>query len=76
MNRVNKFPQGEAQWKEFHFDFGVMGRDGVPASARHFEGSGADDGRDRHADGERTCGQGTKCWWLSRKTHGEECSQQ
>ena len=23
-NRVNKFAQDEAQWKEFHFDFGVM----------------------------------------------------
>ena len=23
-NRVNKFAQGEAQWKEFHFDFGVL----------------------------------------------------
>ena len=23
-NRVTKFAQGEAQWKEFHFDFGVL----------------------------------------------------
>ena len=23
-NRVTKFAQSEAQWKEFHFDFGVL----------------------------------------------------
>ena len=23
-NRVTNFAQGEAQWKEFHFDFGVL----------------------------------------------------
>ena len=50
-NKVAKFTQGEAQWMEFHFDFGADQRR-VHASARNLEGCGADDGRDRHADGE------------------------
>ena len=51
-NRVTKFAQGEAQWKEFHFDFGVLiGAEYTPLLG-NCEGCGADDGRDRHADGE------------------------